>query len=63
MAKIFLTVKILLAGKAEYTVENGVIIGRTGMDSRNTFLVLHYCLCKNHITSPLLKSLNSLLIT
>jgi hypothetical protein len=28
-----------LAGKAEYTVENGVIIGRTVMNSRNTFLV------------------------
>jgi hypothetical protein len=37
-------VKILPAGnvwlgKAEYTVENGVIIGRTVMNSRNTFLV------------------------
>jgi hypothetical protein len=61
--KIFLMVKFLLAGKAEYTVENGVIVGRTVMNSRNTFLVLHYCLCKNYVTSPLLKSLNSLLIT
>ena len=28
-----------LGGKAEYTVENGIIIGRTVMNSRNTFLV------------------------
>jgi len=28
-----------LAGKAEYSVENGVIVGRTVMNSRNTFLV------------------------
>jgi hypothetical protein len=28
-----------LAGTAEYTVENGVIVGRTVMNSRNTFLV------------------------
>ncbi|NCU04545.1 MAG: DUF1080 domain-containing protein, partial [Chitinophagaceae bacterium] len=28
-----------LAGKAEYTVENAVIVGRTVMNSRNTFLV------------------------
>jgi hypothetical protein len=28
-----------LAGKAEYNVENGAIIGRTVMNSRNTFLV------------------------
>jgi hypothetical protein len=28
-----------LAGTAEYTVEDGVIVGRTVMDSRNTFLV------------------------
>ena len=28
-----------LGGKAEYTVENGVIIGRTVLNSRNTFLV------------------------
>src|ERR1044071_3203326 len=27
-----------LAGKAEYTVENGIIVGRTVMGSRNTFL-------------------------
>ena len=28
-----------LGGKAEYTVENGAIIGRTVMNSRNTFFV------------------------
>lgn len=28
-----------LGGKAEYTVEDGVIVGRTVMNSRNTFLV------------------------
>ena len=28
-----------LGGKAEYTVENGIIVGRTVMNSRNTFLV------------------------
>jgi len=28
-----------LGGKAEYSVENGVIIGRTVVNSRNTFLV------------------------
>ncbi len=28
-----------VAGTAEYTVENGVIVGRTVMNSRNTFLV------------------------
>ena len=28
-----------LGGKAEYTVENGIIVGRTVVNSRNTFLV------------------------
>jgi hypothetical protein len=28
-----------LGGKAEYTVEDGVVVGRTVMNSRNTFLV------------------------
>ena len=28
-----------LGGKAEYTVEDGIIVGRTVMNSRNTFLV------------------------
>ena len=28
-----------LGGKAEYSVENGIIVGRTVMNSRNTFLV------------------------
>ena len=27
-----------LGGKAEYTVEDGIIVGRTVMNSRNTFL-------------------------
>src|SRR5688572_9747429 len=28
-----------MGGNAEYTVENGIIVGRTVMNSRNTFLV------------------------